>query len=273
MRNPRAIALAAHDDPRRRRATRSTRELLNKKSQFVYVAALRRPGQGRGCFLEKGFAGVGSYPGGARAPIRRTRSPRRCSATRASTTRGSAGSSSQYNKQLAGRPGKQTVVRDPTGRAIDVISSPPGAGGRERLLDDRPHDPGAGRAGAATRRSSQWGAKDATAIVLDPTTGEVLAMAQTPGYNANDTSNVASPALLRNRAVTDTYEPGSTFKLVTITGALSEGLVTPTTRFTLPYQLQYGPCDQCTVHDAELRGRPSTTRSRRSSRTPRTSAR
>ena len=46
--------------------------------------------------------------------------------------------------------------------------------------------------------------------------------------------------LLRNRAVTDTYEPGSTFKLVTITAALSDGIVTPSTRFTLPYRFQYG---------------------------------
>ncbi len=89
-----------------------------------------------------------------------------------------------------------------------------------------------------------------------PTTGDVLAMAQAPGYNANSTSNVArySLALHRNRAVTDTYEPGSTFKLVTVTGALSEGLVTPSTSFTLPYEFQYGPCGQCTVHDAEERG-------------------
>src|SRR5262249_33946323 len=103
---------------------------------------------------------------------------------------------------------------------------------------------------------SKWGAKDGTAIVLDPSTGEVLAMAQTPGYDANNTSNVArwSPRLLRNRAVTDTYEPGSTFKLVTVTGALSDHLVGPNTRFTLPYLFRYGTCWQCTVHDAELRG-------------------
>ena len=81
-------------------------------------------------------------------------------------------------------------------------------------------------------------------------------MAQTPGYDANNTSNVArwSPGLLRNRAVTDTYEPGSTFKLVTITGVLSDHLVTPNTRFTLPYLFRYGSCAQCSVHDAELRG-------------------
>ena len=100
-------------------------------------------------------------------------------------------------------------------------------------------------------------------------------MAQTPGYDANNTSNVAryAPALLRNRAVTDTYEPGSTFKLVTITGALSDGIVTPSTRFTLPYLFRYGGCYQCSVHDAELARRRSTTRSRRSSPTRPTSAR
>ena len=66
---------------------------------------------------------------------------------------------------------------------------------------------------SGTRRS-------ATAIVLDPKTGAVLAMAQAPGYDANK-SNTVPFALQRNRAVTDTYEPGSTFKLVTVAGALS----------------------------------------------------
>src|SRR6185437_11982208 len=97
---------------------------------------------------------------------------------------------------------------------------------------------------------SKWGAQSATAIVLAPTTGEVLAMAQAPGYNANDTSGVDS-ALTRNRAVTDTYEPGSTFKLVTVTGVLSEGLVKPTTRFSLPTCIQVA--NYC-IHDAEQRG-------------------
>src|SRR4029079_10311570 len=80
--------------------------------------------------------------------------------------------------------------------------------------------------------------------------------AQTPGYNANNTSSVArySPGMLRNRALTDTYEPGSTFKLVTVTGALSDHLVSPNTRFTLPYLYKYGSCWQCQVHDAEERG-------------------
>jgi len=96
---------------------------------------------------------------------------------------------------------------------------------------------------------ARWHAKSATAIVLDPRTGAVLAMAQAPGYNANNAGRVPF-AVQRNRAVTDTYEPGSTFKLVTIAGALQTGLVAPGTRFTLPYSIHVA---DRTIHDAELR--------------------
>jgi len=80
-------------------------------------------------------------------------------------------------------------------------------------------------------------------------TGEVYAMAQAPGYDANLANHVPL-AMQRNRAVTDLYEPGSTFKLVTVTGALSEGLVTPSTTFTLPYSI---PVADRIIHDAEHR--------------------
>ena len=77
----------------------------------------------------------------------------------------------------------------------------------------------------------------ATAVVLEPKTGAVLAMAGAPSYDANRCP--AAPVdSRRNRAVTDTYEPGSTFKLVTVAGALSEGLVAPSTRFTLRSSIQ-----------------------------------
>jgi cell division protein FtsI (penicillin-binding protein 3)/stage V sporulation protein D (sporulation-specific penicillin-binding protein) len=75
-------------------------------------------------------------------------------------------------------------------------------------------------------------------------------MAQAPGYDANRASSVPF-STQRNRAVTDTYEPGSTFKLVTVAGALSSGLVTPATRFTLPYSIHVA---DRVVHDAEPRG-------------------
>jgi cell division protein FtsI/penicillin-binding protein 2 len=88
------------------------------------------------------------------------------------------------------------------------------------------------------------------AIVLDPRTGAVRAMAVAPGFDANRYAEVWRP-LQRNRTVTDTYEPGSTFKLVTVAGALSEHLVTPSTTFTLPYSIQVS---DRVIHDAEPRG-------------------
>jgi cell division protein FtsI (penicillin-binding protein 3) len=98
---------------------------------------------------------------------------------------------------------------------------------------------------------AEWRAKDATAIVLDPRTGNVLAMAEAPGYDANDFPLAALRKLQRNHAVTDVYEPGSVFKVVTVAGALSDGLVTPETTFDLPYSIHVA---DRVVHDAEPRG-------------------
>jgi len=68
----------------------------------------------------------------------------------------------------------------------------------------------------------------ATAIVMDPKTGEVLAMASRPAYNPNNWDEYGTAAW-RNRAVADTYEPGSTFKIVTASAALEENTVRPET--------------------------------------------
>lgn len=74
-------------------------------------------------------------------------------------------------------------------------------------------------------------AKRASAIVMDPHTGEILASASVPGYNANDFAKVASEqmGLLRNPVVSDQYEPGSVMKIFTATAALDLGVVTPRT--------------------------------------------
>lgn len=70
------------------------------------------------------------------------------------------------------------------------------------------------------------GAKGGTAIVMDPKTGEVLAMANYPQFNPNDISS-STQAALKNRAIVDTYEPGSTFKVFLLAGALEDGAVKP----------------------------------------------
>jgi cell division protein FtsI (penicillin-binding protein 3) len=73
-------------------------------------------------------------------------------------------------------------------------------------------------------------ADSAVGVVLDAQTSEVLAMASSPSFDPNKSSNFA-PELRRNRAVTDSYEPGSTMKTFVIAGAINKGLVEPNTKF------------------------------------------
>jgi cell division protein FtsI/penicillin-binding protein 2 len=162
---------------------------------------------------------------------------------------GLAGLEVELDRTLAGRAGRETVVTDPAGRTIDVVSNRPAVEGRDVYLTvDQTIQANAEAVLRDTVR--KWGAKSATAIVLDPRTGAILAMAVQPGFDANAFPR-APRDLQRNRAVTDTYEPGSTFKLITVGAALSEGLVAPSTRFTLPYSIQVA---DRVVHDAEERG-------------------
>jgi cell division protein FtsI (penicillin-binding protein 3) len=162
---------------------------------------------------------------------------------------GLAGLELSLDRELAGRPGHERIVKDASGQAIDTVVSQTVRDGRDVYVT-LDHTIQANAQAVLRDTVLRWHAKSATAIVLDPTTGAVRAMATAPGFNANIYPQVWR-ALQRNRAVTDTYEPGSTFKLVTVAGALSEGLVTPTTRFTLPYEIQVA---DRRIHDAEPRG-------------------
>ena len=92
--------------------------------------------------------------------------------------------------------------------------------------------------------------KGATAIVVDPRTSQILAMANWPPVNPEDLSEVSNEDLL-NKATGFTYEPGSTFKAFTVSAALEEKLVTPATEFTLEPQLHVA---DRTIEDAEPRG-------------------
>lgn len=76
----------------------------------------------------------------------------------------------------------------------------------------------------------KWKAASATAIMMDPYTGEILAMANRPAYNLNNTSE-ADMHQMRNRAITDCYEPGSTFKIIVGVAALEEGVVNLRSKF------------------------------------------
>ncbi len=76
----------------------------------------------------------------------------------------------------------------------------------------------------------KWKASSASAIMMDPFTGEILALANRPTYNPNEIFSIKNLANVRNRAITDVYEPGSTFKLVTATAALEEKIILRNTK-------------------------------------------
>lgn len=162
---------------------------------------------------------------------------------------GLAGLELELNSELTGVPGHETLVRDPMGRPISIESIVPARQGKDVFLTID-HTIQANAEQVLRQTVARWHAKDATAIVLDPHTGGVLAMATAPGYNANDYPQAFAKGLTVNRAISDVYEPGSVFKVVTIGGALADHLVTPQTSFLLPDSIRVA---DRVVHDAEIR--------------------
>jgi len=150
----------------------------------------------------------------------------------------------EFNTQLAGTPGVQHPVFDAHGQPISVPGTTAVAGQTVQLTLDAAIQQYTDSVVSAT--GEKYRALDATAIVLDPRTNAILAMSNWPRVNANDPASVG---LARNYAIGLNYEPGSTFKIVAIGGALSEGLISPFTSFTVPYA--YRVADR-TIHDSEF---------------------
>src|SRR6185437_11638920 len=159
-------------------------------------------------------------------------------------------------KLLHGRTGERRVVSDAIGQPVS-ISEPhaevPGESVQLTLdanIQQRTED-------VLSAVAQQFSPKDATAIVMDPNTGAILAAANWPQANAND-PGASSPEALRDRAVNFPYEPGSTFKVVAVSGALQEGLITPESGFSVPGQIQVA---DRTIHDDTEHGVESLTTS------------
>ncbi len=155
------------------------------------------------------------------------------------------------NPELAGRPGSRRVIRDRLGRVIeDVRAVREPHNGRDLALsiDSKIQF----LAFDALREAVQSNkAKAGAAVVIDARSGEVLALANWPTYNPNQRGQL-SGAQLRNRAITDTFEPGSTMKPFTVALALELGEVTPSTVIqTAPGRLTIGPN---TIGDAHPHG-------------------
>src|SRR6476469_3918492 len=221
-------------------------QLLDKKRSFVYVARKTDPERAT-ALQRRGLAGIDFYSEERRFYPQHTVAAQALGYAGVDNN-GLAGLELGLDRDLAGKPGKETIVRDPFGRTIDVVSSTPEQPGRDVFLT-LDHTLQAKVESVLRDTLAKWHAADGTAIVLDPRTGGVLAMASAPGFDANDYPKAPSN-LQRNRAVTDTYEPGSTFKVVTYAAALTDHIVTPNTSFTLAPSIDVA---DRTISDAEPR--------------------
>lgn len=170
--------------------------------------------------------------------------------------RGREGMELAYDEWLAGVPGKRQVLKDRRGRLIKDVQVTKNA------------KPGKAMALSIDLRLQylahselrnvvhEYGAKAASLVMVDVKTGEILAMANQPTYNPNNRRNL-QPAAMRNRAMIDVFEPGSTVKPFSIAAALATGKYQPDSVVnTLPGWMRIG---RYTIRDVSRGGMPSLT--------------
>jgi cell division protein FtsI (penicillin-binding protein 3) len=156
-----------------------------------------------------------------------------------------------FNKQLSGTPGSRRVIKDRLGRVVEDVRDaiPPVDGPDLQLSIDSKVQFFAHQ--KLTEAVLQHKARAGSVVVMDVQTGEVLALANYPSYNPNQRRNLTGEQL-RNRALTDTFEPGSTMKPFIAALALEKGLVRPDTVIqTAPGRLTIGGS---TIGDAHPQG-------------------
>lgn len=149
---------------------------------------------------------------------------------------GLAGLEFSLDEHLGGRDGRRRLTKDALGEAIELQETEetvPGADVRltvDANLQDRAEE-------VLAELGEEWQPKGASAIVMDPRDGAILAVANWPRVNANAPAEAPDYAR-QNRAIQTNYEPGSTFKAFTVAGALEDGTVTPDTSFDVPPTIQ-----------------------------------
>ena len=145
--------------------------------------------------------------------------------------KGLAGVEQSWDVHLAGTEGRALVGRDALGREVTGaprVLKPSTAGQGVMLTIDATLQYIAEREIEAAWQRTR--SRAALALMMDPKTGEILALAIRPTYNPNS-FGAAGDEDRRNRAITDPFEPGSTFKVILAAAALEEGVVRPTDRF------------------------------------------
>ncbi len=154
------------------------------------------------------------------------------------------------NEELKGKPAEVHGLRDRSGRLIfseGLDNEAALAGHNVHLTIDRAIQHTAERELDAALRTYE--AKGGSIVVMDPASGEILAMASAPGFDPNDYQG-ADPDHRRNRAVVDRYEPGSTMKIFTLATALAQKSISPTE----PIYCENGhmPIDNIVIHDTHV---------------------
>lgn len=151
---------------------------------------------------------------------------------------GQSGLELYYDKLLGGRQGEIILEKDASGSPIPgtekVIKKATDGEDIQLTLDA---DIQAYLENSLEAAVEKYSAKAATAFVMDCNTGDIYAMASYPDFDPNDRTNL-DPASMRNRAITDVYEPGSALKIVTAVAALESGVVTPDTIVHVPTQIK-----------------------------------
>jgi cell division protein FtsI/penicillin-binding protein 2 len=159
---------------------------------------------------------------------------------------GLSGIEQSLEKKLHGKDGERRIVNDALGKPVSIVDSKRAEAGEDvQLTIDANIQERVESVLAGVGRT--FSPKGATAIVLDPRDGSILALANWP---AVDPSKPGAPSYLtQDRAVQTNYEPGSTFKAFTVAGALEEKLIKPDTTFELPTVLQVADRQITDAHD------------------------
>jgi cell division protein FtsI (penicillin-binding protein 3) len=223
------------------------RLLARKDTGFVYLAR-KLPADQAQAIADLKIAGIDETPTTLRNYPRNWLASQVLGAV-GTEGKGLSGLEYGFDRVLHGTDGERRTVKDALGAAIDVQDVKPAVAGArlELSIDAAIQD----KAEAVLAQvGSTYRPHSATAIVMNPRNGELLAVANWPRVNANDPGG--SPAYAQQNLATGyTYEPGSTFKAFTVAGALEDRVVTPSTSFDLAPSIQVA---DRTISDAEDRG-------------------
>jgi cell division protein FtsI (penicillin-binding protein 3) len=234
-------------------ATITRKIVANPRAEFVYIARGLTPAVGA-AVQKLDLRGVGVlderrrvYPNGSLASnvIGYTRFGAE------DLLEGNGGIEWAYDPLLRGQDGTERIQTDPAGRQIpsanDYVKAAVEGKNLRLTLDENLQWEAQS---ALADGVAQTGADAGTVVIMDPRTGNILAMADNPEFDPNDVGS-ANPAALGNRATGVAYEPGSVNKIITMAAALDRGLITPETAVTVPPDIRRGGS---VIKDAEAHG-------------------